>query len=185
MVESAANPRAGKQYPGTWREFRAWFGEETSCIAYLELLYRSLENAATTMPKRFRPSRALASWPLQLGATALRQLPHYHQFDHGYAITAHRSQGKTVDGVILSADAMKQELFCLGASCGRREIVIITSDRELLRESLGISSLRPTATELAREQTRHGQPEHSIQKSSGKSHEPPTPRHEISLGLGL
>jgi hypothetical protein len=80
---------------------------------------------------------------------------------------------------------MKQELFCLGASCGRREIVIITSDRELLRESLGISSLRPTATELAREQTRHGQPEHSIQKSSGKSHEPPTPRHEISLGLGL
>jgi transposase-like protein len=37
-VESAANPRAGEQYPGTWREFRAWFGEETSCIAYLEHL---------------------------------------------------------------------------------------------------------------------------------------------------
>jgi ribosomal protein L37AE/L43A len=38
VVESAANPRADEQYPGTWREFRAWFGEETSCIAYLEQL---------------------------------------------------------------------------------------------------------------------------------------------------
>jgi len=52
-----------------------------------------------------------------------RTLPaNYHQFDHGYAITAHRSQGKTVDGVILSADAMKQELFYVGASRGRSEI---------------------------------------------------------------
>jgi hypothetical protein len=35
-----------------------------------------------------------------------RTLPvNYREFDHGYAITAHRSQGKTVDGVILSADA--------------------------------------------------------------------------------
>jgi len=37
-----------------------------------------------------------------------RALPaNYHQFDHGHAITAHRNQGKTVDAVILSADAMK------------------------------------------------------------------------------
>lgn len=46
----------------------------------------------------------------------------YREFDHGYAITAHRSQGKTVDGVILSADAMKQELFYVGAS-----VVAVTS----------------------------------------------------------
>jgi ATP-dependent exoDNAse (exonuclease V) alpha subunit len=60
-----------------------------------------------------------------------RALPaNYRQFDHGYAITAHRGQGKTVDGVILSADAMKQELFYVGASRGRNEIAIVTSDRE-------------------------------------------------------
>jgi ATP-dependent exoDNAse (exonuclease V) alpha subunit len=64
-----------------------------------------------------------------------RTLPaNYHEFDHGYAVTAHRSQGKTVDAVILSADAMKQELFYVGASRGRQEIVVVTSDREQLRD---------------------------------------------------
>ncbi len=83
-----------------------------------------------------------------------RTLPaNYHEFDHGYAITAHRSQGKTVDAVILSADAMKQELFYVGASRGRQEIVVVTSDLGQLRELLGISTARPSATELAREQT--------------------------------
>jgi ATP-dependent exoDNAse (exonuclease V) alpha subunit len=83
-----------------------------------------------------------------------RTLPaNYHEFDHGYAVTAHRSQGKTVDAVILSADAMKQELFYVGASRGRQEIVVVTSDREQLRNLLGISTARPSATELATEQT--------------------------------
>ena len=82
-----------------------------------------------------------------------RTLPtNYHEFDHGYAVTAHRSQGKTVDAVILSADAMKQELFYVGASRGRQEIVVVTSDREQLRNMLGVSTARPSATELAREQ---------------------------------
>jgi len=83
-----------------------------------------------------------------------RMLPaNYHEFDHGYAVTAHRSQGKTVDAVILSADAMKQELFYVGASRGRQEIVVVTSHREQLRNLLGVSTARPSATELARGQT--------------------------------
>ena len=119
-----------------------------------------------------------------------RTLPaNYRQFDHGYAITVHRSQGKTVDGVILSADAMKQELFYVGASRGRSEIAIVTSDREQLRESLGISSARPSATELTREQAHLSQPEQAIQQASVQAIEPPVPRHEIStghdIGLGL
>jgi hypothetical protein len=47
---------------------------------------------------------------------------------------------------------MKQELFYVGASRGRQEIVVVTSDREQLREMLGVSTARPSATELAREQ---------------------------------
>jgi hypothetical protein len=43
----------------------------------------------------------------------------YREFTHGYAITAHRSQGKSVDNVIISADAMKKELFYVAASRGR------------------------------------------------------------------
>jgi len=117
-----------------------------------------------------------------------RTLPvNYHQFDHGYAITAHRSQGKTVDGVILSGDAMKQELFYVGASRGRSEIAIVTSDRERLRESLGISSARPSATELAREQAHLTQPEHKIQQAPAQQTELPVPRQRISMGhdIGL
>lgn len=91
----------------------------------------------------------------------------YREFDHGYAITAHRSQGKTVDSVILSADAMKQELIYVAASRGRREIAIVTSDREQLRESLGISSARPSATELVRERAHSGQLDQGKQRAPG------------------
>ncbi|MGA3046117.1 MAG: AAA family ATPase [Terracidiphilus sp.] len=88
-----------------------------------------------------------------------RTLPaNYREFDHGYAITAHRSQGKTVDAVVLSGDVMKQEQFYVAASRGRSEIAIVTSDREQLCESLGISSARPSATKLAREQAHLPQP---------------------------
>jgi len=37
---------------------------------------------------------------------------------------------------------MKQELFYVGVSRGRQEIVVVTSDREQLRETLGISTAR-------------------------------------------
>ena len=83
----------------------------------------------------------------------------------------------------------KQELFYVGASRGRSEIAIVTSDREQLRESLGISSARPSATELAREQARLSQPVHKIQHVPAQQIEPPAPRHEISIShdirLGL
>ena len=79
-----------------------------------------------------------------------RSLPsNYREFTHGYAVTAHRSQGKTVDKVIISADAMKQELFYVAASRGREDIAIITSDANRLGESLGVSMARPSAMELA------------------------------------
>jgi ATP-dependent exoDNAse (exonuclease V) alpha subunit len=109
----------------------------------------------------------------------------YREFDHGYAITAHRSQGKTVDAVVLSGDVMKQEQFYVAASRGRSEIAIVTSDREQLCESLGISSARPSATELAREQAHLPQPEHKIQQDPAQQIEPLAPRHEISIGHNI
>ncbi len=113
-----------------------------------------------------------------------RMLPaNYREFDHGYAITAHRSQGKTVDAVVLSGDTMKQEQFYVAASRGRDEITIITSDVDHLRESLGISSARPSATELAREQAQvHPTPEHGLAQLPIQNIEAPAPLHEISIG---
>jgi hypothetical protein len=80
-----------------------------------------------------------------------RVLPaQYRQFTYGYAVTAHRSQGKTVDAVVISADAMSQELFYVAASRGRHAITVVTSDKELLRHSIARSGRRQSASELAR-----------------------------------
>jgi len=76
--------------------------------------------------------------------------PDFKQFTHGYVVTAHRSQGKSVDSVIISADGMQKELFYVAASRGRRSVQVITSDKELLRESVARSGARQSATELAR-----------------------------------
>lgn len=127
-----------------------------------------------------------AHFHLTLAVQDGRTLPsNYREFNHGYTITAHRSQGKTVDSVILSADAMKQELFYVAASRGRREIAIVTSDREQLRESLGISSARPSATELARDSARSLQLENGKQVASGQTLGPRLPHHEVSMSHGI
>jgi conjugative relaxase-like TrwC/TraI family protein len=116
-----------------------------------------------------------------------RTLPaNYREFDHGYAITAHRSQGKTVDVVVLSGDIMKQEQFYVAASRGRDGITVITSDVNQLRESLGISAARPSATELAREQAQtHPALEHGLAHLPVQNIEPPAPQHENCQGHDL
>ncbi len=81
-----------------------------------------------------------------------RTLPaEYRQIDHGYAVTAHRSQGKSVDTVVISADSMKRELFYVAASRGRESLTIVTSDAEQLRDSIARSGARQSASELARQ----------------------------------
>src|ERR1035441_4343073 len=65
-----------------------------------------------------------------------------------YAAARVRLNGVNENRAILSADAMKQELFYVGASRDRQEIVVVTSDCEQLRNLLGISTARPSATEL-------------------------------------
>src|SRR5215469_2209773 len=80
-----------------------------------------------------------------------RTLPsNYRQFNHGYAVTAHRSQGKSVDSVVISGDGMRKELFYVAASRGRRSVRVITTDKEALRETVARSTARKSASELAR-----------------------------------
>jgi conjugative relaxase-like TrwC/TraI family protein len=80
-----------------------------------------------------------------------RMLPRdYTHLGHGYAVTAHRSQGKSVDEVIISADGMSRELFYVAASRGRQRVSVVTTDVGALRESVGRTATRQSATELAR-----------------------------------
>jgi hypothetical protein len=80
-----------------------------------------------------------------------RSLPSdYRSFTHGYAVTAHRSQGKTVDSVIISADGMRKELFYVAASRGRESITVVTSDKERLTQMVAQTAARKSASELVR-----------------------------------
>ncbi len=75
----------------------------------------------------------------------------YRRFKHGYAMTAHRSQGKSADAVIVSADRMDGDLFYVAASRGREFVRVLTSNLPLLRESVTWDSKRQSATELNEE----------------------------------
>jgi ATP-dependent exoDNAse (exonuclease V) alpha subunit len=78
-----------------------------------------------------------------------RTLPaSFRQFAHGYAVTAQRSQGKTVDAVVISADTIHKELFQVAATRGRECIAIVTGNKEALKRSIGISAQRESVTEL-------------------------------------
>lgn len=86
-----------------------------------------------------------------------RSLPaNYRSYNHGYAVTAHRSQGKTVDSVIVSADGMRKELFYVAASRGRQHITVITSDKERLTETVAQTATRKSASELVRGSPQRG-----------------------------
>jgi hypothetical protein len=65
-------------------------------------------------------------------------------------VTAHRSQGKSVDSVIISSDGMRKELFYVAASRGKERVLVVTGDKHRLRESVATSTARRSASELVR-----------------------------------
>jgi hypothetical protein len=54
-----------------------------------------------------------------------------------------------VDGVVISGDGLRKELFYVAASRGREAISVVTSNRELLRETIAHSDIRQSASDLA------------------------------------
>jgi len=76
----------------------------------------------------------------------------YRNFTHGYAVTSHAAQGKTVDEVLLVASsrslpAIHQEQFYVSISRGRERCQIFTDDSDLLRSHVTHSSARLAAVE--------------------------------------
>jgi conjugative relaxase-like TrwC/TraI family protein len=85
-----------------------------------------------------------------------RTLPkEYRRFCHGYAVTSHASQGKTVDDVFLVASshsfgAVNREQFYVSISRGRERCHVFTDDAELLQRRIGDSHERQAAVELVK-----------------------------------
>jgi hypothetical protein len=94
---------------------------------------------------------------IQNGRIALadgRQLPAgFNTFTHGYAVTSHSSQSKTVDDVLLVASsksfaAVNREQFYVSISRGRERVHVFTDDADLLARRVTDSHERKAAVEL-------------------------------------
>jgi hypothetical protein len=79
--------------------------------------------------------------------------PRFNAFTHGYAVTSHSSQGKTVDEVLVVASsksfpAVTREQFYVSISRGRERVQVFTDDSELLAHRVRNSHDRKAAVEL-------------------------------------
>jgi len=77
----------------------------------------------------------------------------YRSFTHGYAVTSHAAQGKTVDEVLVVASsrslpAVHQQQFYVSISRGRERCQVFTDDVERLRSHVTHSSERLAAVEV-------------------------------------
>ena len=77
----------------------------------------------------------------------------YRTFTHGYAVTSHAAQGKTVDEVLVVASsrslpAINQQQFYVSISRGREACRVFTDDAEMLRSHVTRSSVRLAAVEV-------------------------------------
>lgn len=74
---------------------------------------------------------------------------------HGYVVTSHASQGRTVDKVIIgqseaSLPASDQAQLYVSVSRGREQALIFTDDKQALRQAVRRASERLTASEIFR-----------------------------------
>ncbi len=81
----------------------------------------------------------------------------YRTFTHGYAVTSHAAQGKTVDEVLVVASsrslpAVSQEQFYVSISRGRDTCRVFTDDADLLRSHVTRSGTRLAAVEVISQQ---------------------------------
>jgi conjugative relaxase-like TrwC/TraI family protein len=77
----------------------------------------------------------------------------YRTFTHGYAVTSHAAQGKTVDAVLVVASsrslpAINQQQFYVSISRGRDACRVFTDDVEMLRSHVTRSGVRLAAVEV-------------------------------------
>lgn len=77
----------------------------------------------------------------------------FGHLDHGYVVTSHASQGKTVDRVLVgqsaaSLPATSREQFYVSCSRGRKSATVYTDDKAALRAQLQRSEAEPAARDL-------------------------------------
>ena len=82
-----------------------------------------------------------------------RIAPDFRAFTHGYCVTSHASQGRTVDHVYVAVDSQSirsasLNQFYVSASRGREKVAVFTDDLMFLRQAVSRPAARLSATEL-------------------------------------
>ncbi len=106
-----------------------------------------LDNGAHGVVKRFTSNGDIQ---LESGAVVPCDVGHVA---HGYCVTSHASQGRTVDRVLVSQSAesfaaSSVEQLYVSVSRGRERVLLITDDKAGLRLAAERSDPRPAATEI-------------------------------------
>jgi len=122
------------------------------------------------MTKEENPQTKNGDFPLSWKAQTPR-FPHSHRMTTTAALASTPKQSHSSgcathylpDLPTDSSEEAKKELFYVAASRGRSEIAVVTSDREQLRDSVGVSTTRQSAIELARKQLSP----HNVEKGHG------------------
>lgn len=100
--------------------------------------------------------------------------------DHGYVVTSHASQGKTIEDVVFvgqSSDsfaASSREQFYVSASRARKQVVVYTNDKDALLDAVSESDERLTAMELiagSRDRLNRHWDEQQYERRSGGRHQ--------------
>ncbi|HEY4364929.1 MAG TPA: MobF family relaxase [Bryobacteraceae bacterium] len=106
---------------------------------------------------------------------------------HGYVVTSHASQGRTVDRVFIgqssdSYSASSRQQFYVSISRAREWAMVYTDDRAALLEAVDRADDRMTATEMVTlrgRRERHAAMERAAQEQTAAHRTPPEPvRHE-------
>jgi len=102
-----------------------------------------------------------------------RIAPDFRAFTHGYCVTSHASQGRTVDHVFvavssLSWQAAHRNQFYVSASRGCEQVKVYTDDLEFLRNAVQRPGARLSASELF-DAVRAGQRENLEQRPRART----------------
>jgi hypothetical protein len=115
-----------------------------------------LQANAVAVRKHFINGELVEALAIQGDSVVLadgRVIPqNYRTFTHGYAVTSHAAQGKTVDEVLVVASsrslpAINQQQFYVSISRGRDACHVFTDDAEMLRSHVTRSTARLAAVE--------------------------------------
>jgi hypothetical protein len=122
----------------------------------------------------------------------------FQHYEHGYAMTSHSAQGKTVDWVFVAQSAQLSQCasdanqFYVSISRGSEGIKLYTESLELLLENVSRRRERPMATEILYGKTEEEAKTPAIEKTSnhlGQTPEytPPQPvyHEKASPELGM